>query len=217
MTAHSYKGKIMKISPQEKEKARKKLLEEAARHFARRGFEEANINEIATGAGYAKGTIYNYFRSKEELFGEVIAEAARRTIIRYRSAPVYKSARKSLRELALADVSVLREEEPFIRVLASEAMNPRSDNYDLILTHLGEFIEMISRILDTGIANGEIREDKPIPQLALVFLGLLTLLYIQHWKSSGGWPSLDEIPDLVVTLFIDGAGRTGSEKAGIEE
>lgn len=213
VTAHSYRGGIIKISQEEKEAVKKNLLEEAARHFAEKGFEDANINDIAVGAGYAKGTVYNYFRSKEELFGEVIAEAARRTVKRYRSAPVHKSARKSLRELALADVSVLREEESFIKVLAGEAMNPRSDNYGLIMTHLGEFIEMITNILDTGVAGGEIRDDRPSVQLSLAFLGLLTLLYIQHWKSGGNWPALDEIPDLVVTLFLDGAGKcgTGSE------
>lgn len=157
------------------------------------------------GAGYAKGTIYNYFRSKEELFGEVIAEAARRTVARFRSAPIHQTLRDSLRELALADVSVLREEEPFMKVLASEAMNPRSDNYGLILEHLGEFTAMISGILEKAVDSGEIRKDLPTPSLALVFLGLLTLLYIQHWKSGGSWPLLEEIPDLVVTLFIDGA------------
>lgn len=169
------------------------------------------MNEIALGAGYAKGTIYNYFSSKEELFGEVIAEAARRTVERFRRAPGHSSVKESLRELALADVSVLQEEESFIKVLAGEAMNPRSENYGLILSHMGEFTGMVSSILNTGIENGEIRDDKPTPQLAMVFLGLLTLLYVQHWKTDGAWPSLDEIPDLVVTLFMDGAGVRGKD------
>ncbi len=207
VTTHSYRGEIIKISHEEKTAVRNKLLEEAARHFAKKGFEESNVNEIALGAGYAKGTIYNYFRSKEDLFGEVIAEAAKLTVARFRNAPVHDSARESLRELAQADISVLREEEAFVKVLAGEAMNPRSDNYSLILTHLGDFIEIISGILETGISNGEIRKDKPAVQLALVFLGMLTLLYIQHWKSEGGWPTLEEIPDLVVTLFMDGANK----------
>lgn len=199
----------MKISQEEKAVVRRRLLDEAAKHFASMGFEEANVNEIASGAGYASGTIYNYFRSKDELFGAVIAEAARRTVARFSSAPAHDSIRDSLRELALADVSVLREEEAFIKVLAGEAMNPRSENYGLILNHLAEFTEIISKILERGVERGEIRADKPTAQLALVFLGLLTLLYIQHWKSDGAWPSLEEIPDLVVTLFIDGAKRTG--------
>lgn len=206
MTTHPYCGETIKISPEEKNSARNRLLEEAAEHFARDGFEEANINKIAVGAGYAKGTIYNYFRSKEELFGEVIAEAARRTVTRYRSVQGFDSTRRSLKELAYADVSVLREEEAFMKVLAAEAMNPRSENYELILRHLGEFIGVISTILDGGMERGEIRKDKPAAQLSLAFLGFLTMLYIQHWKSDGAWPSLDEIPDLVVTLFLDGAG-----------
>lgn len=206
MTTHPYYGDTIKISSEEKNAARKRLLEEAAKHFARDGFGEANINKIAVGAGYAKGTIYNYFRSKEELFGEVIAEASRRTVTRYRSVQGFDSARRSLKELAFADVTVLREEEAFMRVLATEAMNPRAENYQLIIRHLGEFIGVISAILEKGMDRGEIRNDKPAAQLSLAFLGFLTLLYIQHWKSDGAWPSLDEIPDLVVTLFLDGAG-----------
>ena len=49
------------------------------------------------------------------------------------------------------------------------------------------------------------RIDLPPPQLALAFVGMLTLLFVQHWGSGGTWPSLDEIPQLVVALFLDGA------------
>lgn len=198
----------MKITPLQKAVVKRELLEEAAKHFAKFGFDKANVNEIAIGAGYAKGTIYNYFNNKEELFGEVIAEAAKFAVERYRSSSTGRTVKTALKELAKADVSLLREEESFIKVLVGEALNPRSDNFGLILTHLGEFIEMISKILEDGLEKREIRDDVPIPQLALVFLGMLTLLYIQYWKSRGSWPSLDEIPDLVVTLFIDGVGRT---------
>ena len=197
----------MKISIEQREAVKKRLLEEAARHFARFGFDATNINEVATGAGYAKGTIYNYFRSKEELFGEVISEAARRTVERYQSRQISGSARTALKELAEADVSVLREEESFMKILVSEALNPRSENYDVILTHLGPFIEKVSKILEEGLEKGEIRTDKPVAQLSIAFLGMLTLLYVQHWKTGGIWPTLEEIPDLVVTLFIDGAGN----------
>lgn len=200
----------MKTSSKQKETVKRQLLEEAAKHFSKLGFDAANINDIAVGAGYAKGTIYNYFKSKDELFGEVIAEAAKRTVERYRSRRVRESAQTSLRELAIADVSVLREEESFMKVLVSEAMSPQSDNYQTIIGHLMPFIEAISDILELGRERGEIRDDKPTVQLSLMFLGMLTLLYVQHWKSGGGWPALDEIPDLVVTLFIDGARKRES-------
>ncbi len=42
--------------------------------------------------------------------------------------------------------------------------------------------------------------------MAVEFLGLLSLFYVQHWGSAGVWPALDEIPELVVEMFLDGAG-----------
>ena len=193
-----------------KESVRERLLVEAAKHFADRGYEAANVNEIALAAGFAKGTIYNYFKSKDELFGEVIAEAARKAVARYSSVRIRGSVGDSLRSLAAADLSVFKEDESFMKVLIGEAMSPSPKNYDLILKHLSPFIDAISDILTEGLQRNEVRADRPVAQLALVFLGILTLLYIQYWKSSGGWPALEEIPDLAVATFLDGAGAHGT-------
>ena len=46
---------------------RKILLEAAAIQIAQDGYEGANINRISLAAGFAKGTIYNYFSSKQAL------------------------------------------------------------------------------------------------------------------------------------------------------
>jgi len=53
---------------------RTKLLEAAATEFASNGFTGANINQISLAAGFAKGTIYNYFPSKRELMLALIDE-----------------------------------------------------------------------------------------------------------------------------------------------
>jgi len=57
---------------------RRKLLEAAKLEFAQRGFEKANINQISLSAGFAKGTIYNYFESKRMLMMELIDEISKR-------------------------------------------------------------------------------------------------------------------------------------------
>jgi AcrR family transcriptional regulator len=46
---------------------RQTLLDAAAEEFASQGYDQANINTISTKAGFAKGTIYNYFPSKQAL------------------------------------------------------------------------------------------------------------------------------------------------------
>lgn len=54
---------------------RQRLLDAAAVEFATQGFESANINTISLAAGFAKGTIYNYFPSKRALLLALIADA----------------------------------------------------------------------------------------------------------------------------------------------
>lgn len=53
---------------------RQRMLEAAAAEFAAQGFVGANINQISLAAGFAKGTIYNYFASKRELMLALIDE-----------------------------------------------------------------------------------------------------------------------------------------------
>ncbi len=195
-----------------KESARAKLLEAAARHFARQGLDAANVDAISMDAGFAKGTLYNYFRSKEHLFAEVITEACRRAVDRYTVARTIGSARERLAALAAADVAILREDEGFTRVLVREAMSFRHQTYPLIVEHLQPLLDKVEEILREGVATKEMRSDRPVRELALFFVGTLTLLYVQHWGSSGNWPRLEEIPELAVTMFVEGAGsgpRTG--------
>lgn len=194
-----------RVSAQARAEARRRLLEAGAEHFARDGLERASVDAIAIAAGYAKGTFYNYFDSKEALFGEVIAEGARRAVARYAEVDDRGSTRERLTALAAADVTVLREEEAFIKVVVREAMSFRAETYPTIVEHLAPYLSKVEAVLSDGIAAGEIRGDRPSVQLSLMFVGMLTLLYVQHWGSGGMWPSLDEVPALAVGAFLDGA------------
>lgn len=191
-----------------RQKSRALLLRAAAAHFARLGFDGASVDEISQDAGFAKGTLYNYFASKEALFAAVIEEACRRAVAGYRAVPDGGSVRERLLALAEADLAVLREEEEFTRVLVREAMSFRSRTYGLITEHLEPIVAVIEEILRAGAAQGEVRTDRPPAELALLFVGVLSLLYVQYWGSKAAWPALDDIPALAVTTFLDGASHT---------
>jgi AcrR family transcriptional regulator len=53
---------------EKQEQTRDRLLEAAARVFARRGYGQASVEEIAAEAGYTTGAVYSNFSGKEELF-----------------------------------------------------------------------------------------------------------------------------------------------------
>jgi len=53
------------------------IVEAARKTFLTRGFDSASMDQIALTAGVSKRTVYNRFRSKEELFGAAIAESCK--------------------------------------------------------------------------------------------------------------------------------------------
>lgn len=59
-----------------REKTRTKILDAATRVFTRRGFAAANMLDIASEADISVGLIYRHFKTKEELFGTLLAQAA---------------------------------------------------------------------------------------------------------------------------------------------
>jgi len=54
---------------------RRALLDAAARAFAAHGYHDTNINTVSEAAGFAKGTVYSYFASKQELLDDLLREA----------------------------------------------------------------------------------------------------------------------------------------------
>ncbi len=194
-----------RITAEKKRQTQEKLLKTAADQFANHGLEGANVDEISVAAGFAKGTIYNYFPSKEELFAAVVEEGARLAARRADELPRGSSARQRLLNLARADVEVLREQEAFTKVLVREALAFRPETYPLLLQHLSPYISRVQQVIDDGVACGELRGDVSSAQLAVLFTGLLSLSYVQHWGSGGVWPLLNDVPDFVVSAFLDGA------------
>jgi AcrR family transcriptional regulator len=58
--------------PERRIERRKSILAQAVRHFAREGFDGADIGAIARAAGCSKGTVYNHFASKQDVFRQSV-------------------------------------------------------------------------------------------------------------------------------------------------
>ncbi|MCF8064215.1 MAG: TetR/AcrR family transcriptional regulator [Desulfarculaceae bacterium] len=69
------KNTLDKIKPAKREK----LLSEAAKLFAQRGYNQADMAELAGRAGVAKGSLYNYFESKQDLYLYVCRDGLHRS------------------------------------------------------------------------------------------------------------------------------------------
>ena len=57
-----------KFTPRYRTELKEKIMQSAMENFAKNGFDRTRMEDIATGAGLAKGTLYLYFKNKEDLF-----------------------------------------------------------------------------------------------------------------------------------------------------
>ena len=192
---------MARVSAETKQATRERLLEAAAREFARRGLERANIDAISLAAGYAKGTIYNYFASKEELFLEVVGEACAQATASA-SAPPQAAARERLRVALAAFCAWAGANEGFARVLVRECLMGTPELQARMAGAEEPLLGELEAILREGSARGEVRDDLPPELLALALAGLTDLALAQHWASDGTNPALDEIPELVLGLLL---------------
>jgi AcrR family transcriptional regulator len=190
-----------RVSAVTRGETRARLLEAAAREFARRGFEGANVDAISLAAGRGKGTIYNYFASKEELFLAVVEEACAQAI-RSASAPTEASTRERLRATLAAFCTWAKANEDFARVLVRECLIGTPALQPHMAAAEEPLLNQLEAVVNEGAARGEVRDDLPGALLALALASMTDLLLAQHWSSDRTNPTLDRIPDLVLDLLL---------------
>ena len=146
------------------ERRRNSILTAARSVFSGQGYAAATVDDIANAAGIAKGTLYLYFRSKEEIY---LAALTQDLVAMAQKARAEMEQAASLREQIRAFISVRLEycqkHEEFLRIYLAEYGSmfvkgrplPR-EFHDLFRKN----VRYLSKLIETAIASGEIR---PVP------------------------------------------------------
>jgi AcrR family transcriptional regulator len=144
---------------------RNAILQAARCVFARTGFAETNVDEIAAKAGVAKGTIYLYFASKEQIYMAALLEDCRRldAITRQRMDAEHCWQGK-LRAYVDVRLSYLDLHHEFLRIYLSEIRSSmlRGMPVDCELIHFVRESEgQLAQVFAAAVATGEIRRIDP--------------------------------------------------------
>jgi len=114
----------MRITVEEKNATRRRIVEAALELFRTRGFEATTTRDIAQSAGIATGTLFNYFDTKEAIIGQLAQEA----IGLARNAVTSRAADATLEEelfaLVAAQLRLLKPLRKFIAPLFETALSP---------------------------------------------------------------------------------------------
>jgi AcrR family transcriptional regulator len=157
-------------------KTRNLLLDAAADEFAREGYEGANINRISQSAGFAKGTIYNYFPSKRALMLALIDETAELHLgyIQDKVIEVDEPGRR-LELFFEAGFAFVPKYLPQARVMVNNIYGPDVEFKEYMYqAYLPMFQLVAQKILAPGISQGVFRKVDPLSTanlLMTVYLG----------------------------------------------
>ena len=136
------------------EARRRAILEVACELFLAKGYAAVSMSEIATRLGGSKGTLYNYFRSKEELFAAFMIDTCQgpSNEVFEHLPPVSDDLRGDLIDVAAS----------LLRFLFRE---PTMAIHRLVIAEAGRFPELGQIFYETGPKKGELKLAAYIQQL----------------------------------------------------
>lgn len=196
------------IKQPEKNHKYHQILEAAVKVFARQGFYQSTVAQIAKEAGVADGTIYLYFKNKDDILVQFFS---------YRTKQVFESFRGEV-DRAEASSDKLRN---LVRRHLAEFQRDRDgavvyqvethQNSRLAEAQIREMSQMyrdlISEIVEQGQQEGTIRKDLYVGLVKRFVIGAVDEV-INTWLHSNEEYDLVSMADPLVELFIKGIGHS---------
>jgi TetR/AcrR family fatty acid metabolism transcriptional regulator len=153
---------------------RERILRAAVDVFARTGYFNSKVSEIARAAGVADGTIYLYFEGKEDLLITIFREQSRMFLAGLREElGRIEPPEGKIRAIVRYHLETMSADRPLAVVLQVELR--QSLKFISLISHeeLREYIEAIREVVEQGIRMGVFREVPHRQIIANAIFGLL--------------------------------------------
>jgi AcrR family transcriptional regulator len=181
---------------------RRAILDAAIRVFARQGFHNARVSDIAAEAGVAYGLVYHYFDSKEQMLNELFSERWSLLLEAGREADrSLDSPREKLAAVAGFIIESYRHNPELMKVIIVEVTRAANSFGRTHLAEIREAYDQIEKIVTDAQAAGEFREDVSPDFASMLFYGAIEQLL-------SGWifeivPSADEDFEQAKQLVVE--------------
>ncbi len=188
---------------------RASIIQAAIEVFSKKGFQAATISEIAERADVSEGSIYQYFKNKEDLFFSIPVEKTKefRAQLELHLEGI-SGALNKIRKFVWYFLYFFKENPEYGRTLMLEMRVSKSfvgtDTYDFLKKSVAQVLEIITE----GQEEGSIRKDTDIYILRHLILGTLEHI-VSRWLLKDGKYDLLEHHQEVSRLIIDAVKSPG--------
>ncbi|WP_174735228.1 TetR/AcrR family transcriptional regulator [Mesobacillus harenae] len=200
------------VSEEYKEKKKKEILQSALACFAKKGYEVATIDDIVAQSGISKGAIYNYFKSKDEIYLELMTADTDDTMeVLKNNLLTCKSSLEKIKYLFKEYSSI----NPFEKVNIDKAIvhyefrlhSSRDEELVEIMKKRREhiFLELITSIIKEGQESGEFDSSLDRYVYANMFWSIIDGVTIQTvYKSYPYHSVLSELQTMFIGKLLSG-------------
>ena len=202
----------------ERRQHEEEILQAARELFARKGYYSTTLEEIAHHAQFGKGTIYNYFSSKEDLFYGILNGILDKAIeVAESSIALPGSTREKLTAYAKAILSYSEANAELFHMIVREVVQinflEQSPRMGDVRNRLHKTWEVLAIPLGQDIRAGRIKPLDAI-HLAAMFDNLLRMHAMQPFRELfwRGTVDADTMADSIVSFFFEGIQQKGQSQ-----
>lgn len=185
------------------------IIDAAIRVFARNGYYHSRVSDIAREAGIASGTIYLYFKTKDEILVTLFREKMAAWVAHVRAQIAGEpDAVARLRRLVALHFSVLEENPDLAEVVQVELRQGHKFFRGASAHEVSSYFALIQSILEDGMAAGQIRTDVPAKVATKMLFGAMDQM-ATSWVLGKRAYRLADSADAVATIFLKGVLTDG--------
>lgn len=198
----------------EKKERRKTILAAAEKLFASEGFHQTTLERVATEIDISKGTIYLYFKNKEELFFSTFEEKLERRQAAIKPAfEAANSLEQAINSIVGEQIRFLQENKHFFKLLMGEQVKfERADSDEVrkktFFKNHAKFIESLINGFSRHMENERINHISS-KTLTLTIIGSINA-HLMNWILTSGESSLEVAKDDIVQIICHGCLLDGN-------
>ena len=180
------------------------IIEAAVRVFARKGYFNSRVSDVAREAGIAAGTIYLYFKTKEDILTTLFREKMAEFVAKLWKAmadqpdPVSK-----VRRLVYLHFDLLERNPELAEVVQIELRQGQKFFRGASSQEIGSYFALIGSVLEEGVAAGRFRANLPVKVATKMLFGAMDQM-ATSWVLGKREYRLVDTADAVADLFLQG-------------